>query len=240
MVCDQIMLSEIRDLLILQDRDQRILKFRAELAAIPGERKSKEKLINGSAARLEASKARLREIEVERKTLELEATAKRDQITRYKQQQMQTRKNEEFAALTHEIASAEKVINGIEDQELELMEETESLAPATAASEKTHAEEKQKYESQIADLDAKKSAVDAEVEKLLASRTPLTEPIDPDLRDRYERLFKNKNGVVVVPLEGDVCTGCHVKVPTQTSLEVRAEKTIVHCPNCGRILHLPA
>lgn len=234
------MLPEIENLLILQDRDQRIRSYRAELAAIPGERKIKEKLISDSATRLEASKTRLREIEVERKKLELEATAKREQITRYKQQQMQTRKNEEYAAFNHEIASAEKVIREIEDRELDLMEETESLTPATAAAEQLHAEEKRKYESLIADLEAKKTTLESQVAELESTRGPLTTPVDIDLLDRYERLFKSKNGVVVVPLETDVCTGCHMKVPTQVGLEVRSEKSIVHCPNCGRMLHLPA
>jgi len=233
------MLPEIENLLILQDRDQRIRSLRSELSAIPGERKVKEKLIQDSAARLDASKSRLREIEVERKRLQLEASSKREQIVRYKNQQMQTKKNEEYAAFNHEIASAETLIRQIEDKELDLMAETESLAPATAASEKTHAEEKQKYQTQIADLEAKTGTLEKMIAELESTRPPLTEPLDPDLLDRYQRLFKSKNGVVVVPLEHDVCTGCHMKVPTQTSLEVRGEKVIVDCPNCGRILHLP-
>ncbi len=234
------MLPEIENLLILQDRDQRIRTYRTELTAVPTERKTRENLITSSATRLDASKLRLREVEVERKRLELEATAKRDQIIRYKQQQMQTRKNEEYAAFNHEIASAEKTISEIEDRELDLMAETESLAPATATAEQTHASEKLRYESQIADLDAKKVALEKQLADLESTRDPLTLPIDPDLLDRYERLFKSKNGVVVVPLENDVCTGCHMKVPMQVGLEVRSEKAIVHCPNCGRILHLPA
>jgi len=234
------MLPEIENLLILQDRDQRIRTYRTELAAVPAERKTREKLIADSAARLDASKRRLREIEVERKRLELEATAKREQIVRYKLQQMQTRKNEEYAAFNHEIAAAEKLIAGIEDRELDLMGETEALAPATAASEQTHASEKLRYESQIADLEAKRVTLETGLADLESTRDPLTTPIDPDLLDRYERLFKSKNGVVVVPLENDVCTGCHMKVPMQVGLEVRGEKAIVHCPNCGRMLHLPA
>jgi len=234
------MLPEIENLLILQDRDQRIRSYRTELAAVPAERKTREKLIADSAARLDASKRRLREIEVERKRLELEATAKREQIVRYKLQQMQTRKNEEYAAFNHEIAAAEKLIAGIEDRQLDLMGETEALAPATAASEQTHASEKLRYESQIADLEAKKTTLETGLADLESTRDPLTTPIDPDLLDRYERLFKSKNGVVVVPLENDVCTGCHMKVPMQVGLEVRGEKAIVHCPNCGRMLHLPA
>lgn len=233
------MLAEIEQLLILQDRDQRIQAFQNELAAIPTERAAKEKLIAASLARLEASKARLREIEVEKKKLELEAAAKREQIARYKQQQMQTRKNEEYAALGHEIAAAERMITDIEDRELELMEEADALAPATAEAERIHAEEKEKFTAQIADLNQKTTTIQARVAELESGRPALAEPIDPDLMDKYQRLFKSKAGQAVVRLENDVCTGCHVKVPTQVALEVRGEKSVVHCPNCGRILFLP-
>jgi uncharacterized protein len=42
---------------------------------------------------------------------------------------------------------------------------------------------------------------------------------------------------VVVALEHEVCTGCHMKVTTQTAHRVKAGKEIVSCENCGRILY---
>jgi len=233
-------LPEVEKLLTLQERDQRIRAFQLELHAIPEERRSKEKQISDSAARLEAAKTRMKQIEVERGKLQVDAQAKRDAIARYKTQQFQTRKNEEFAALGHEIAAAEKVIVGIEDRELELMEEAETLRPAIAEAERAHSEERTKLEGQLAELTRKTENIQTRVAELSAGRPPLTEGLDEDLLDLYTRLFKSKNGAVVVELEHEVCTGCHMKVTTQTSLGVKAEKAIVHCPNCGRILHLPA
>jgi predicted nucleic acid-binding Zn-ribbon protein len=34
--------------------------------------------------------------------------------------------------------------------------------------------------------------------------------------------------------------GCHMKVTSQTAIEVKAQKDVVHCPQCGRMLYLPA
>ena len=68
---------------------------------------------------------------------------------------------------------------------------------------------------------------------------PLTEGVDEDLLDRYNRLFKSKGGIALVTVEHGVCTGCHMQVNTQTVLEVRAEKEIIGCPQCGRILYEP-
>jgi len=234
------MTETIASLLALQDKDQRLRTLRHEMEAIPGEKAAKERLIAESAARLDGARARSREIEVQKKSLEVEAAAKREQIARYRTQQMQTRKNEEFTAFAHEIASAEKVVSDLEDRELVLMEEAESLKPQIASAEQTYQSEKLKYEAQISVLGEKTANLKDRVAELEAARTEAAKLIDEDLLDRYERLFRTKNGTAVVALEHDVCTGCHMKVMTQTTVELRGEKSIVSCPQCGRILHLPA
>lgn len=234
------MLDVIEKLLALQDRDQRLRSLQTELERIPTERATREKQIADSAARLDQAKARAREIDVEKKTLEVDAQARRDTIARYRQQQLQTRKNEEYSALAHEIEAAEKVITSIEDRELELMEESESLRPQIAEAEKTHQAEKEKIEHVLAGLTDKKANVETRIAELAADRARLAEAVDEDLRDTYQRLFQSKHGAAVVPLEHDVCTGCHMKVTTQTSVQVKAEKDVIHCPQCGRILFLPA
>jgi predicted nucleic acid-binding Zn-ribbon protein len=234
------MLDVIEKLLALQDRDQRLRAFQTELSHIPDERKSREKQITDSAARLELSKTRVKQIEVDKRNLEGEAQTKRDAIARYKQQQLQTRKNEEYAALAHEIEAAEKSIFSIEDRELELMDEAETLKPAVAEAEKVHEAEKAKIEQILASLTEKKTNLEASITELKNDRTRLTEGIDEDVLERYERLFKTKQGSAVVPLEHEVCMGCHMKVTSQTAIQVKAQKDVVHCPQCGRMLYLPA
>ncbi len=233
------MLESIEKLLKLQDRDQRLRAFQTELANIPLERQAREKQIADSAARLELAKTRAKAIEVEKRSLEVEAQAKRDTIVRYKQQQSQTRKNEEFTAFNHEIANAEKIVSGIEDKELELMDEAEKLRPVITEAEKIHNEEKTKLEHVIQNLEEKKINIEARMADLKKERQEATVGVDEDVLDRYQRIFKNKHGTAVVALEHEVCTGCHMKVTTQTAVEVKSERDIVHCPQCGRILYLP-
>ena len=86
----------------------------------------------------------------------MEAQAKRDLIARYRQQQLQTRKNEEYAALAHEIEAAEKIIASVEDRELDLMEELEKLTPQLATAEKLHADERSKLQNILDSLESKK------------------------------------------------------------------------------------
>ncbi len=233
------MLEVVENLLALQDRDQRLRNVRLELQAVPGDIGARQKLIADAASRLEESKKRAKAIEVEKKSLAVEADSKRAQIDRYKTQQLQTRKNEEYSALAHEIESVQKQIITIEDKELVLMEEAEGLAPAIAEAEKTFASEKARIEGQIATLKEKEGNLASRLSDLESDRSTAARLIDEELLERYERLFETKNARAVVSIEHDVCSGCHMKVTAQTSLALRSDKALVSCPQCGRILHLP-
>jgi len=231
------MLPEIEKLLVLQDRDQRIRTLKTELKNAPLERKDLETRLAATAAGAESAKAKLRELEVEKKRLEVEAQGKRDQINRFKTQQMQTRKNEEFQALGNEIAHFEKEISKIEDRELEVMELMEAAKPALAEADRKAAESKSRVASQIADLEAKIATIGEALKTAEAERDALTVGIDEDLLDQYNRLFASKGGNAVVALEHEVCTGCHMKLTTQTLVRVRGAQEITHCEQCGRILY---
>ncbi len=233
------MLPSVEKLLILQDRDQKLRAVLTELAALPGEKVARDRELKAADDRLEAARGRQKEIEIDRKKLEVDVKAKQDQIARYKNQQLETRKNEEFSALRHEIEMAEKSIVEIEDRELVLMEDAERLKPALQAAQEAHVAEKKKVETHMASLVSRKENLEARKKELESERPGFTGGIDEDLLDRYNRLFKSKNGIALVTVEHGVCAGCNMQVTNQSILEVRAEKEIVGCPQCGRILYEP-
>ena len=122
----------IEKLLILQDRNRKILRVSQELAHISPERESLHAKATGTQSQLEAARLRVKKIESERKRLDLEIEAKKSQIEKYANQQLQTRKNEEYKALAHEIEMAKEAIFKIEDQEIVLMEQAEAAQKETA------------------------------------------------------------------------------------------------------------
>lgn len=232
------MLPEIEKLLVLQDRDQRIRTLKVELKNTPLERTDLETRLAATAAGSEKAKAKIRELEVEKKRLEVEAAGKREQINKFKTQQMQTRKNEEFQAFAQQIKHFELEISKIEDHELEVMEDIETMRPLVAEAEKKTAEAKSRVAGQIADLDAKIVTIGETLKQVEAERATLTAGLDEDMLDQYDRLFASKGGNVVVALEHEVCTGCHMKLTTQTLVRVKGAQQITHCEQCGRILYM--
>src|SRR3954469_17393447 len=116
------MLETIEKLLILQDRDRKILKVRDELARIPSERNELQAKLASAQGHLETAKLKVKQIESDRKKLELDVDAKKQQIEKYSLQQFQTKKNEEYRALAHEIDACKAAISKLEDEQLTLME----------------------------------------------------------------------------------------------------------------------
>jgi hypothetical protein len=77
----------------------------------------------------------------------------------------------------------------------------------------------------------------SELAALKSNRAELAAAVDEHMRARYERLFKQKGGTVVVGVQHGVCGGCHMRVPAQLLVHCRAQQEIVTCQNCGRILY---
>jgi predicted nucleic acid-binding Zn-ribbon protein len=227
----------IEKLLILQDRDRRIRRVRAELAHIEPERQSlKAKVVTAQEA-LENAKTRSKHLESNRKALELEVETRKQQIARYANQQLQTRKNEEYRALAHEIDTCKADIYKLEDQQIELMEQAETSQKDVLRSTQDGNEARKLVEEQVGKLGEREQNLQKELAELETNREELASAVDEVARGRYERLMRNKGENVVVGVQHGVCGGCHMKLPPQLLVACQARKELTTCINCGRILY---
>jgi len=229
--------ADLEQLLVLQDRQQKIRQIETEIKTLPLQKKSLEEQLAATVASLDAIKQKARQTEIDRKKLELDVGTRTETIARLKTQQYQTRKNDEFQALGHEIERYENEIRKLEDAELELMVEADKLKADIGVEEKKAATTKESISRQMGDLEAKSTTLESRLDDLSKQRSQLAGQIDEDLLGQFERLFTSKGDAVIVPLEHEVCTGCHMKVTIATAMRARAGKEIVSCENCGRILY---
>src|SRR5437867_6734014 len=231
------MLDVIEKLLILQDRDGKIRRVKGELSHLEPERQTLQAKAAAAQATLESAKTRVKQIESERKSLELEVEDKKQLIARYSNQQFQTRKNEEYRALQHEIDLCKEAITQIEDKELDLMQQAEDQQKEVVRATQAANEARKLAETQTAQLDAREESLRRELAELEANREVLAAAAGDTARSRYERLVKSKGENVIVGVEHGVCGGCHMKVPPQLLVTCQAKKELVTCSNCGRILY---
>jgi len=234
------MLASLEHLLVLQDRDRRIASLKAEAARIPHEIAAVQKRVQDESARLEAAKQQLKQIEADRKKLEVEADTKRTQITKYRVQLNQIKSNAEYQALLKEINNVEQEIVHLEDVELGLMEKTEQLQPLLKQEEAQLKEITGKGETEQADLKKRVQAAEKELAQLRAERKTLAGQADTDLLARYDRLMKSKGDCAIVPILHGNCGGCHLNLPPQAVHDAKDGGEVVSCDYCGRILYWQA
>jgi hypothetical protein len=231
------MLETIEKLLILQERDRRILRVSQELAHLGPERANLCARATTTQHSLEAAKLRVKQIESDRKQRDLEIEAKKSQIEKYLNQQLLTRKNEEYKALTHEIEMAKEVIFKIEDTQIVLMEQAEAAQKEVARATAEAAAAKKLVDDQVGQLNQREENLRKELSEVQGGRAALAGAVDDSAHNRYERILKSKGENVVVGIEHSACGGCHMKLPAQIITHCRAQAELVTCPSCGRILY---
>ncbi len=229
---------DITGLLSLQERDLRLQELRKELERIPQEQDLARERLAAHQQAVDEAKASLQENEVAIKGVELDVGTRRESITRLKQQQFETRKNEEYQALGVKVTHYAEEIDGLETRELELMERGDQLRSSLKEAEATYATTKGGVDEEVATLQKRADQFSREAGSLEEERQQLLVGMDEELISIYERLLKLRGAPVVVQITGErQCLGCHVKATPATMVRVQSGKELVNCENCGRILY---
>ena len=101
---------------------------------------------------------------------------------------------------------------------------------------------------ELTNLLIEKKKIDAEsatLEQIMARKKPLKEKVDairdmvdPRVLKQYDKLMLRR-APAVVPVEGDTCQGCFMKLPSQFAQRVRQEAHLLHvCNNCSRFIYV--
>ncbi len=231
------MLPIIAKLLQVQERDQRLRGLQRDLKDIPTLQARAKLQLSDDQAATDAAKAAVRDVEVKMKNLDIDIQTRQNTIKRLKDQQFETRKNDEFQALGNEAKRYEKDVHDLEDKQIELMEALESTKAVEKTAQGKLAVTQGHVNEELKQLDERAVNLQQRLNELKAERAEIVAPVDPDALNLYERLAKNKAGTAIVVAENGVCGGCHMKLVTSTLASLKGDKDITHCEQCGRILY---
>jgi uncharacterized protein len=144
----------------------------------------------------------------------------------------------EADALTHEIDGLKARQDVHEERLLELMEESEPLAPRLEQLAANEDDLAQRAEVARAELQAAEAVVDAELADVVAARAGAVAAVAPALLERYERLRSRMGGIAVAELRDGHCTGCNLAIARSEAdrLKTLPPDVLAECENCGRIL----
>lgn len=224
-------------LLILQDRDMKLRQIQSQLEDLPKERSAglaKVKELEDEIARLHEV---VKTLELGGKALESEMAAIETQLVKYKNQQLQVKKNEEYKALTHEIELGEGKISDLEGKEIEILYELDEARKVRDESEKEIRERIEAEKSFLGRLDQKEINLKSEIDGARAEFETAETSLDRRLMSAYKRTAMGTKFPIIVPVRGQKCEGCHMKVSSGVDSDARAGKEITTCDNCHRILY---
>ena len=234
---EQTVEQKLKALWSLQSIHTKIDKIRQVRGELPIEVADLEDEIAGLETRLEKIRVELDDLEdsiVKRKNMIKDAQAA---IKKYEGQLNEVKNNREYDAISKEIE-----IQGLEIQvcEKRIKEAEFEIKNKTEAYEKSQGN----LEYAKGELEVKKQELETIASETQIEEETLLKKADSAAQDNEERLLKvyNKlrgsyrNGLAVVSIERDSCSGCHNKIPPQLQSEIRQRKKLIICEHCGRIL----
>jgi predicted nucleic acid-binding Zn-ribbon protein len=230
--------ADIHQLLILQDRDQKWAKLLSELEYVPRERHSLENKVAELMAEIDAAQSQLRDLELARQQIDGDIAAAEEKIRRFKQQQVEVKKNEEYAALSKEMERCQFAIDELENRGLEILTEIDS-ARATFAEQKAQIEENLiKVRAQIEQLKEREVETKSQEQTAASAFKTAREGVSDDWMDAYDRVRKTTRNFpyVAVICEGK-CSGCHLRISGETQLALKQKGAPAFCDQCGRIVY---
>jgi len=175
------------------------------------------------------------ELKKQIKLTEVESQEIQTKVQKLENQQNQVKKVEEFNALTHEIAGAEREKAAKEQRLSDLYDKQAQEEDLLNNLKETFDSTKHNSYGLEKEILESIEAINAEGAELKVRRDDLQPSADPDILKVYEKLLKNKRDRVVVPIENRCCSGCHILVTAQHENLVRKGEKIVYCEHCSRI-----
>ncbi len=226
-------------LLELQRVDAEIARLRQEIAALPKRVAEIENTLAGNLAAVEKAKTAAKNNEQERRKHEGEIQNIQQKISKYRDQMLAVKTNDEYRALGNEIKFAEEAIHKFEDKILECMVNAEELDKNIKAAEKSLAAERADVEKEKNEARARTAEDEDAVKQLEPQRAAIRSGVSEDLLRTYDRVLKAR-GSALSEARDHKCLTCHVMLRPQVYNDICDGTNVMICDSCGRILYYDA
>ena len=230
------MLPEIENLLHLQEADKAIRRLQDEIAELPKRVASIEQKLAATKLKLEKAQAAVKADEASRRKYETTITDLRGKISKYRDQSLDVKTNDQYKALLHEIQFAEKEIAATEDKILELMVNAEARDKEVKAAQAEMKAETAEIEKEKEQARQRTAEDEKQLVEWRAKRDQMRIGVGEDLLRHYERVSKFR-GSGISEVRDHKCMACQVMLRPQTYNDVRTGQQMVVCDSCQRVLY---
>ncbi len=221
----------------LQELDRQIAALQEWIERLPHHLGEIEKQLSDIQSAYAAAQGRVSNNHAQRKQFQNDIQSMEQKISKYNDQLLDVKTNEEYRAFLHQIEFSRNEIKKIEDKILTLMIELEDDEKHLKSTEQELRRQQQAVgkEKEEAEVESRKKK--EALEGLLLERQSVEQALGDSTLDLYHRIAKLRNGVVVAEARNQICTECHVLIRPQTYNEIMRNEGIIQCSNCSRILY---
>ena len=231
------MTAEIELVTRIQALDTKSAALEKEVANLPKHVAQIEKSLVHHIRQLEADKAALLANQKGRKSLEEDIKVNEQKISKFRDQTLQAKNNEQYKAFQNEILFAQKEIRKCEDRVLELMGQSEALESAVKKAETAMKHEKQQVDAEKARAQERTAIDQKQIAGYQTERATLSVQLTPQTLATYERIKKKRKGIAIAEVTNGRCSACMIALRNQYLQDLRKSEQIMTCDSCGCILY---
>lgn len=230
------MQPDLEKLLELQKVDAEVVRLQAEIAALPKRVAEIETKLAVNIAKVEEAKTSAKANEQARRKYEGEIKGLQEKISKYRDQMLAVKTNDEYRALGNQIKFSEENIRDLEDKILDCMIKAEDIDRGIKAAEKDLASERAEVEKEKNEARSRTAQNEQALNNILPKRAQLRAGIDAQILAHYDRVLKAR-GSALSEVREQICTACRVMLRIQVYADVVAGNQLLTCDSCGRILY---
>jgi len=229
--------ADLERVITLQRLDSAADAARRTLAEEPDRETALAARLEAAEQRVAASKTRLADSQTARRAIEKDVAMHQGRLSKFREQAMAVKTNQEYHAVQKEIGFAQGEIKSLEDRVLERMLEADELTSALKKAEQDLASEQKAIDADRRAMASQHTELQASLERITRERADIVAGMDPHLLAMFEQVARKRNGIAVAEARDGVCTICHVRLRPQVFNSVLRNDSIMQCDHCNRILY---
>jgi predicted nucleic acid-binding Zn-ribbon protein len=229
--------ADLERVIALQRLDSAAHDAQRRLAEEPERTRALDTRLGTAKQHVASAKERLAANQNARRGIEKDVAVHQGRLSKFREQAMAVKTNQEYHAVQKEIGYAQAEIKTLEDKILELMLEADELTALVKRSEKELADEEKAVEADRKTLTAEHGELSASLERIASERDAVVKAIEPQVLAIFELVAKRRNGVAVAEARNGICSICHVRLRPQVFNNIRRNDAIIQCDSCQRILY---
>lgn len=217
---------------------QRSKAIRDRLLSVPKTIAARQAQVARKQDTLDKAKKDIQQIKVSKGLKEVQRKSLLGKIDDYSSKLLTVKKNEEYKAIQNEIALVKSQVNKVDDEIIDYeidLEDRDASVKLLEADLKKAQDDLATYQKQSTEA---KAGEEAKLEELAHSLLNAEAVINPDIREQYQRVIRQRGAEAMAVVESGACMGCNMSVTSQMLNDLINCDTLVFCRSCGRILYM--